>query len=548
MQHEISILSHGEFAPPPPHDDRFRRELQRIVGAGKGVMAREENQNKLNNNNKGGNNNNAGPTTTTTFEQDDECSSPLVTWTSQQVHQMGYTTYKTLYENNILQMAYVYKHYVDNSHHDEYFVNTHQTSELQRRHDDAISFWTEADIDNTLNTQDVLLLSMHGHDLQDDSKLIPTILRIFDFDDMSDVTAFAAEVKTLIEALPSGYDNPILTMNAVATRSTYQRGSYGGHDDPNRRIKDSVILGDGVLQYLLESGLDSSGIDFVYAHEFGHHLQFQMEDAVLGTNVNYDDRKRELMADALGGYFLTHDMGGDMTSHEIGIFNQVAYGTGDCKMDSEDHHGTPKQRQCAAIWGASKANKAAAGGNGNVPVLDPEDFVRSFNDEYEGILRLKAGQCTLLLEEMNYYGGTALSPSDYSAQEEYEDEDDDIKWVTSMSEPTSIEEWLKEVEERNQSNERGSSSSSSSSSNYNDGDKGAGTNVADAGTPSETKETSMKHALTRLDCSLPWVYCPEEMSSSSASLESVRGGTSSFLGRFTYLTCATITTMLLILL
>lgn len=363
IKHELDFLSDGEFAPLPPTHARMNRSMLRQQERGT-----------------------AGSS---------DCSSPLVAWTTNRVYEMGYHKYKELFDNQIILMPYVYKHYIEkNDGRVEYFVSDSQTKELKRRHDDTIAFWTEADIDNSIMTDDILLLSMHGSVLKDTDKLIPTIMRMFNFNEMSDVLSFAAKVQSIVAALPDGFDNPLLSMNAVATRSTHKHGTYNGHEDSSRRIKDSIVIGDGVLQFLYEEGLGASGPDFVYAHEFGHHLQFQLDMAVPpGSAYVHDERRKELMADAISGYFLAHDRGGDMLAEEIGIFDRTAFATGDCSLGREDHHGTPSQRQCAAIWGASLAAPD------HVPILDPEVFVSSFNQIYGMILDLNARECTLVLED-----------------------------------------------------------------------------------------------------------------------------------------------------
>lgn len=404
IQYELEDLSHGEFAPlaPQPNDDEesFHRKLA-------------------------------------------SCTSPLTEWTTQEIRDMGYLSYKELFENKIIQMAYVYKHYIDKTHEDEYFVNDVQTEELVRRHRDTIDFWNTADIDNSIMKDEILLLSMHGSDLKDNGKLIPTIMKIFDFTSTSDVIAFASKVQTMIEDLPGGYDNPLLTMNAVATRSTHNHGTFNGHSDSSRRVKDSIIIGDGVLKFLLDGGYETSGPDFVHAHEFGHHLQFQMDLAVPpDAGFVHDDRRKELMADALGGYFLAHDDGGDFDADEIGVFDRTAFATGDCSVANADHHGTPEQRQCAAIWGASLA---AWDHGAHVPVLDPEVFVNSFNVAYSDILGLNWRECTLVLES------TTSVDYDVPEEEEWDDDDDDYDDDYEEEEkPISIEDWLNSVEEENE--------------------------------------------------------------------------------------------------
>ncbi|KAL7534053.1 hypothetical protein ACHAXR_006667 [Thalassiosira sp. AJA248-18] len=448
MHDELTYLSNGEFAPPPalpesPIDD-------------------EQQQGHDTTNLRRGHHHRHRATTSTRT-----CSSPLTKWTTDQIRTMGYSTYKTLYDNKIIQMPYVYKHYVN--HHEqstEYFVNDSQTSELLRRHRDTIDFWTNADIDNSIITQDILLLSMHGSDLKDNAKLVPTIMRIFDFTNMSDILAFATKVQRIVQDLPGGYDNPLLTMNAVATRSTLNHGSYNGHDDPSRRIKDSIIIGDGVLQFVYDSGLATSGPDFVHAHEFGHHLQFQMDLAVPPQyQYKHDDRRKELMADALGGYFLAHDHGGDMMVDEIGVFDETAFSTGDCSVTRDDHHGTPEQRRCAAVWGASLANERGS----TTTALDPEVFVGSFNAAYEGILDLDWRECTLILEETT--SAVTSSSVDYRVNEAWREEDE---WATvgggyaeedEEEAPVSIGDWLNAAEEQNQQPQNQGGGGPSSGSN-----------------------------------------------------------------------------------
>ena len=184
------------------------------------------------------------------------CTSPLINWTNKQIRTMGYDTYKDLYDNKIIQMAYIYTQYISEaSSESSYFVNDEQTRELLKRHRDTIHFWKAADIDNTiLGTSSIQLLSMSGSILSDNTKLIPTIMHMFNFNNnMDDVLNFANKVQSIVQDLPNGYDNPLLTMNAIATRS---------NDDKTRnnvRGKDSIIIGDGVFQFLYDEGLESSG-------------------------------------------------------------------------------------------------------------------------------------------------------------------------------------------------------------------------------------------------------------------------------------------------
>ena len=219
--HELNSISNGEFAPHAPSPSHR-------------VMVEEDP-------------NEQGSTA---------CTSPLINWTNKQIRTMGYDTYKDLYDNKIIQMAYIYTQYISEaSSESSYFVNDEQTKELLKRHRDTIHFWKAADIDNTiLGTSSIQLLSMSGSILSDNTKLIPTIMHMFNFNNnMDDVLNFANKVQSIVQDLPNGYDNPLLTMNAIATRS---------NDDKTRnnvRGKDSIIIGDGVFQFLYDEGLESSG-------------------------------------------------------------------------------------------------------------------------------------------------------------------------------------------------------------------------------------------------------------------------------------------------
>ena len=460
------------------------------------------------------------------------CTSPLVDWSTEKIREMGYDTYKELYDNKILQMPYIYKHYIDKNEDEEYFgYDGMQTKELIMRHHDAMVFWTEADIDNSIKTDDILLLAMHGSDLMDNSKLVPTIMRLFDFDNVDDVLAFATKVQEFVEKLPGGQDNPLLTMNAIATRAANAR-------DPSRQSKDSIIIGDGVLQFLADTGvLKSSGPDFVHAHEFGHHIQFEMDLVVPpGSGFEDDTRRKELMSDAISAYFLAHDRGGNMVAEEINVFDMTAYSTGDCSVGIEDHHGTPEQRKCAAVWGASQAAP-------NLPLIDPEAFVHLFNDAYLGILNLDRQECTLILEDPTLDEPVVESEIEEPMEEQLseesviehnhnndwedefttEDEPSDVPIIDIISMIPMKEDISKTL--------TGSTldSDSPDETNYQPLAQSSPVHVPDVltetsngssrhrGVPSETQQSFMTYGYTLEDCSLPWVYC-SPVSSSTRSV------------------------------
>ena len=63
-----------------------------------------------------------------------------------------------------------------------------------------------------------------------------------------------------------------MTMNALA-----MRGGICIQSPPPLGRQHSMIIGDGVLQFLTDARLTSLGQDFVHAHEFGHHLQCKID-------------------------------------------------------------------------------------------------------------------------------------------------------------------------------------------------------------------------------------------------------------------------------
>lgn len=445
---------------------------------------------------------------------------------------MGYSIYKELYDSKILEMPYVYKHYIDKNEDQESFgYDGSQTEELIRRHKDTMAFWTEADVDDSIVTEGILLLSMHGQDLMDNDKLVPTIIHMFDFDNEKDILDFAQKVQDYVLDLPDGFHNPLLTMNAVATR-----GGEGSRK--SGKTIPSLIIGDGVLQFVNDSNLSGSGPDFVHAHEFGHHLQYEM-DLVHNVPPGYENdiRRKELMADAISAYFLAHDKGGNFEPHQISEFSMTAFATGDCNTGQDDHHGTPKQRYCASVWGASRAILAPDGSS----LIDPETFVELFNADYGKIFELDDATCTLILEEpdgMSYANvpdSSNFDPSSveanylepFSTEEDYETADG-----SSMTESGGYTgDYDAQIEPPHETSYKhglpgqqathelppGGHIRPDSTVDQAANDQGHGPLVLVSGRPSDTKlhEQNVDHSKYR--CNLPWVYCGDEISSAGGN-------------------------------
>lgn len=139
-------------------------------------------------------------------------------------------------------------------------------------------------------------------------------------------------------------DHPVFTFNAVAI-SGFDPGA------PYEVIPPKIIMGDGILDGYTAIGYGDVAPQAVLAHEFGHHIQFQLK-LFKGTGPEAT-RRTELMADAFSAYFLAHARGQSMQWKRVKQFLQVFFNIGDCSFTNNSHHGTPRQRMAAAEWAYS---------------------------------------------------------------------------------------------------------------------------------------------------------------------------------------------------
>lgn len=324
--------------------------------------------------------------------QQNNCSSPLEDWIVDHILKMGIDNFLTLSEMNIDFLPFVYKRYIDTYQEPEFFgIFGEDTDELIDRHEQGEQFWSKAGGSNDLQTDDILLLAMHGSDLQEMNKLLPSMELLYPFLNETERVQAARSVQNFIESLPFAYNNPLLTANAFAAK---------GHPfTPGVFIKDAIFVGDGILEYLQFENLGSEGPDFVHAHEMGHHMQFELglADIGNGTPLSEETRRTELMADALGAYFLLHKEGGKLEEHKIREIYGSAFVVGDCDFERDGHHGTPEQRECAAIWGAKRAKSSSDDGT----IVHPRQFGQDFDEELDLILTLDNEACGLTAETKN---------------------------------------------------------------------------------------------------------------------------------------------------
>ena len=128
---------------------------------------------------------------------------------------------------------------------------------------DAKRFWD-------IQSDDIQLHAMHG-DMLLDTERVARLLVLFG-ETEAQAAAHAATIAQVVATSPAFDDgnNPIFTLNAFA---------FSGEGDPDpffASLPDKLIFGDGVLDALDWIGIGNVGARAVLGHEFGHHIQFEL--------------------------------------------------------------------------------------------------------------------------------------------------------------------------------------------------------------------------------------------------------------------------------
>jgi hypothetical protein len=241
---------------------------------------------------------------------------------------------------------------------------------LQGSFRDAKRFW---DIDSS----DIQLHAMHGDMLLDEVRVARLLVVLYGFPE-ADAATYAATVADFIAAHPvfDGGDHPIFTLNAYAFTAE-------GETDPFfSTIPDKLVFGDGILDALSWMGIGNVGSRVVLGHEFGHHIQFELnlfDSPLTGPEAT---RRTELMADSYGTYWGTHARGLSLNTKRVLQAVRTFYVVGDCAFDNPGHHGTPNQRLRAAEWGAELADSARPQGR----ILSAQTVADLFEEELPDIV------------------------------------------------------------------------------------------------------------------------------------------------------------------
>jgi len=334
-------------------------------------------------------------------KEDEPCpSTPLDDWFMRELEVIGNETLSLFDDYQVFELATYYGlTFRKTSDLEEYFYRDgSRTNEFETLHRDAKAFWD-------IPSSDILLLGMHGRQL-DDLDVLTEIYSDLEFESPQDSALF---VHSLINTT-IGFDHPLLTFNAFAASLKEYQYDDDTIDDQvisqYKELLDRIVIGEGILEVFDILGYGETTPGYVYAHEFGHHIQFERDllgiNATLNERNPFDVREIELMADAFAGYFLAHPKGGNFNTSMVHELLQDAFVIGDCVFNATENtgsHGTPNQRERATMFGTKKATtfkstKKVRGSKMN-PVsskLSSTVFIELFYDALPDIIGPSAAQ------------------------------------------------------------------------------------------------------------------------------------------------------------
>ena len=144
----------------------------------------------------------------------------------------------------------------------EFGYDGEYTNVLRRTHRDAKRFWD-------IPSGDIQMVPMKGTMLQDTERVaetyeLPFIPPFFGLSE-ADAQTVASLVRSAILAsdVVDGGNHPLFSLNAFA----FSDGDGG--------FPDKIVMGDGILEGYKVVGFGDVAPQAVYAHEFGHHIQFE---------------------------------------------------------------------------------------------------------------------------------------------------------------------------------------------------------------------------------------------------------------------------------
>ncbi|HKH62521.1 MAG TPA: hypothetical protein VKA49_16875 [Flavitalea sp.] len=296
-------------------------------------------------------------------------NTPLSLWLDGELADWNSTVFSYAINTGMLDLPTYDAFIFENSSANQYFGrNGEYTQRLVKTFKDLKRFWN-------IESDDIAMVAMHGGMLRDRDKLIRTYVAVFGLSPAS-AALYADLVLALLDFFPQyrNGDHPIFTFNAFAVES-FEFPPYG-------IIPDKIVIGDGIMEAYTALGFGDVAPQAILAHEFGHHIQSDLN--LFGPFTPESTRRTELMADAYSAYYLSHARGASMQWKRVQQFLQVFFNIGDCGFTSPDHHGTPTQRMAAAEWGYSIANDAQKQGH----ILTVEEFTALFDAQLPALVAL----------------------------------------------------------------------------------------------------------------------------------------------------------------
>ena len=299
-------------------------------------------------------------------------STPLIDWYLGEVNQFidrEPNLFNILYVNLFADLVPTYEAFLfETTATPQYFGYrgefTHVVNKTER---DVKRFWN-------IPSKDIQVIGFHGTVLQNVDKTAATYEFLFGVDHAT-ALSIANTVRTAVlqSQVIDGGNHPLFSFNAFAIQA--------GGGIPNK-----VLMGDGVLEGYAAIGFRDVAPQAVFAHEFGHHIQFAngyFNDPIATSgDAAEQTRYTELMADAFSAYYLTHKRGAALNRKRVEQFLRVFFDIGDCAFDNPGHHGTPNQRMAAARLGFSIAAQAQKQGH----ILTSQQFHALFVAAYPNLI------------------------------------------------------------------------------------------------------------------------------------------------------------------
>ncbi|HEV2830387.1 MAG TPA: hypothetical protein VGW31_00280 [Hanamia sp.] len=294
----------------------------------------------------------------------------LFQWLDQQLADWDAQLFDYVFNQfDAIDLPFFYSLIYENSSANQHFgINGEYTQILTKTFKDLKRFWN-------IQTDDIVMVPMHGSMLRDREKLIKTYMNAFIGIDQELAEWLADGVLSLLEAFPQlrNGDHPIFTFNSVSIPPLDWPGIG--------LLPPKIVMGDGIMQGFTAIGFGDVAPQAILAHEYGHQVQFQ-----LGVNTDEStpegSRETELMADAYAAYYLSHARGASMQWKRVRQFLQVFFNIGDCQTTAPGHHGTPNQRMAASEWAYNLANDAQKQGH----ILSSQEFTALFEAALPQIL------------------------------------------------------------------------------------------------------------------------------------------------------------------